>query len=165
MKLVTTPTSIENFREDYFFMSNMYVLENPVDTIYGIQVPTSEHAYQADRFTSFVAHEMVANTDDGIRAKNLARYLLKIGVEQRPDWDFIKVTRMHEINAQKYARNTEIAEKLIATGDKELVEGNVWDDRFWGVSPVGSRDGQNHLGRILMRLRYELQSDQLFEAA
>lgn len=39
----------------------------------------------------------------------------------------------------------------------ELVEGNTWHDTFWGVC---NGKGQNHLGRILMRVRAELRGDE-----
>lgn len=48
---------------------------------------------------------------------------------------------------------------LLETGDEHLVEGNDYQDRFWGC--VKSRDGdwigKNHLGRILMQVRDELK--------
>jgi hypothetical protein len=43
---------------------------------------------------------------------------------------------------------------LLATGDKELIEGNTWGDTFWGVC---NGIGQNHLGKILMAKRTELK--------
>jgi predicted NAD-dependent protein-ADP-ribosyltransferase YbiA (DUF1768 family) len=43
---------------------------------------------------------------------------------------------------------------LLETGDAELVEGNWWDDTFWGVC---NGVGQNNLGKILMDTRRELR--------
>ncbi|MGM9605038.1 MAG: hypothetical protein ACI3XG_08225 [Faecousia sp.] len=37
-----------------------------------------------------------------------------------------------------------------------LEEGNTWHDTFWGVD-AKTRDGENHLGRILMRVRQDLR--------
>lgn len=51
-------------------------------------------------------------------------------------------------------RNPELRDKLVATGDAEIVEGNWWGDKFWGVC---RGVGENHLGKILMRIRTELQ--------
>uniref|UniRef100_UPI00345E83CD NADAR domain-containing protein n=1 Tax=uncultured Duncaniella sp. TaxID=2768039 RepID=UPI00345E83CD len=51
--------------------------------------------------------------------------------------------------------NPALAEKLIATGDAELVEGNYWHDTVWGVC---DGVGENHLGKILMRVREELKN-------
>jgi len=39
---------------------------------------------------------------------------------------------------------------LLQTGDEELIEGNKWGDRFWGVC---KGKGKNNLGKILMKIR------------
>ena len=48
----------------------------------------------------------------------------------------------------------------MATGDAELVEGNTWNDTYWGVC---NGVGHNHLGKILMQVRQELQVKKDFE--
>lgn len=48
--------------------------------------------------------------------------------------------------------------RLLATGSAELIEGNVWNDTFWGVC---RGRGQNHLGRILMEVRDGLRGGSL----
>jgi len=42
---------------------------------------------------------------------------------------------------------------LIATGDTELIEGNDWEDTFWGVC---NGMGENNLGKLLMKVRQSL---------
>ena len=49
----------------------------------------------------------------------------------------------------------EYRQRLLDTGDRELIEGNTWGDRFWGVC---RGEGENKLGRILMRVRDELRA-------
>ena len=44
-------------------------------------------------------------------------------------------------------------QKLIDTGDIELVEVNSWGDTFYGVC---NGVGENHLGKLLMKIRKEL---------
>jgi hypothetical protein len=39
-----------------------------------------------------------------------------------------------------------------------LVEGNRWGDQFWGVD-LRTGLGENHLGKILMKVRDELRSN------
>ena len=54
----------------------------------------------------------------------------------------------------------ELKEKLIATGDAELVEGNRWHDNRRGKCSCEKRqnkEGQNWLGKILMEIRKEIQ--------
>jgi hypothetical protein len=63
---------------------------------------------------------------------------------------------MESLVKEKFTRDTELGAKLVATGDEELVEGNYWGDTFWGVC---RGVGQNHLGKILMKVREELRSN------
>jgi len=55
-------------------------------------------------------------------------------------------------------KQEDLKQMLLDTGDQELVEGNTWNDTFWGVC---RGEGQNNLGKILMKVRMELrqQSD------
>ena len=53
----------------------------------------------------------------------------------------------------KFAHHPELKEKLLATGDAYLEEGNTWGDRIWGVY---QGQGENRLGKILMKIRKEL---------
>lgn len=64
---------------------------------------------------------------------------------------------MREVIGAKFKGGSEeLREMLIATGERELVEGNVWNDTFWGVS-LRTGKGQNQLGKILMEVREELK--------
>ena len=45
--------------------------------------------------------------------------------------------------------------KLIATGDRELIE-DSWRDDFWGWGP--DKDGKNILGKLWMEIREELRA-------
>lgn len=44
---------------------------------------------------------------------------------------------------------------LLATKDAELEEGNTCGDTVWGISPIGSGNGANMLGKLLMQVRDE----------
>lgn len=63
---------------------------------------------------------------------------------------------MEEIVRAKFSQHPELEERLLATGDRKLVEGNPWNDTFQGVD-VRTGKGQNHLGEILMKIRDELK--------
>lgn len=63
---------------------------------------------------------------------------------------------MEDIAWAKFAQKEDLRQLLLETGDMILDEGNTWNDTFWGVD-AKTREGQNHLGRILMRVRKELQ--------
>lgn len=60
---------------------------------------------------------------------------------------------MLQVVRAKFTQNAELADKLLATGDAHLEEGNTWGDRVWGtVNGVGA----NQLGIILMKIRDEI---------
>ena len=61
---------------------------------------------------------------------------------------------MYDICFKKFSQSEELKKKLLDTGDQELIEGNYWNDTFWGVC---EGKGQNHLGKILMQIREELR--------
>lgn len=50
-----------------------------------------------------------------------------------------------------------LATLLLQTGDAELLEGNTWNDRIWGVDSV-TLQGQNYLGKILTDKREQLRN-------
>lgn len=155
--------AVESFRGQYFPFSNMYPLEHAIQADCGIWVPTSEHAYMSARFQDGDVQESVAAAvrvdtatpawRDGLAAKELAYRYMEAGATLAIEDDIAKIALMRRIIEQKLAVNPTIDELLHATGDQEIYEGNNWGDRFWGVSPVGSRDGANHLGAIYMHIR------------
>ena len=56
----------------------------------------------------------------------------------------------------KFRQHPELGNLLIATGDAELIEGNIWRDTYWGVC---NGVGKNRLGELLMQLRNELRQE------
>jgi ribA/ribD-fused uncharacterized protein len=74
-------------------------------------------------------------------------------VSLRKDWEQVKYDIMLDIVRAKFSQNPEIKEKLIATGNTPLEEGNTGGDRIWGT--VNGK-GANNLGKILMKVREEL---------
>ena len=72
----------------------------------------------------------------------------------RPDWEKVKVRLMYEICMCKFMQNPELRDKLLATGESTLIEGNNWGDYFWGKV---NNCGENQLGIILMDVRAKLQ--------
>ena len=77
-------------------------------------------------------------------------------IDLRSDWEEVKNQIMYEIVQAKFNQNPDLKEKLLATGDEHLEEGNTWGDTTWGtVNGIG----ENRLGKILMRVRDELQEE------
>lgn len=137
---------INSFRDEYFFLSNFY--DAPV-TYDGITYRNNEAAFQAQKCTNKNDREQFAMLNPS-QAKHLGR-----AVSLRKDWEQIKITEMRNIVQAKFEQNPDLAAKLVATGEMYLEEGNDWGDRIWGtVDGIGA----NHLGRILMETRAELQN-------
>ena len=78
----------------------------------------------------------------------------------RYDWDEIKGEVMLPIVREKFKQNPDLAEKLLATGNAYLIEGNYWHDNYFGICTCKEchhkGEGKNVLGRILMQVRDEL---------
>lgn len=135
--------TISCFRGENEFLSNMYPC--PI-TYNGLIYQSSESAFQAQKDLS---RSVEFTTITGRSAKSLGKR-----VTLRRDWEAVKVGIMTEIVRAKFTQNEDLKEKLLATGNKTLIEGNAWNDRFWGVC-MGK--GLNTLGRILMDIRKELK--------
>lgn len=131
------------------FLSNFY--RSPV-AMFGITYQTGEHAFQAFKASNMKDHMIIANAKHPSVAKKLGRTC-----ELRPDWEAVKYDVMVAVLRAKFSVGSELAEKLLATGDAMLVEGTDWNDRVWGVS-LPSRQGRNWLGMLLMARRAELRS-------
>lgn len=136
---------INQFRGETRWLSNFH--ENPI-TYEGITYPTAEHAFQAAKVLDETTRKMFAALPKPGDAKRMG-----MTVRLRPNWDAIKIGIMEDINRLKF-QDPALKAQLLATGDQELVEGNNWNDQFWGVC---EGVGCNHLGRILMKVRKELK--------
>ena len=63
---------------------------------------------------------------------------------------------MEEIVRIKF-KDEDLRKLLLATCTEELVEGNNWGDKFWVVC---DGQGRNELGKILMKVRREIQLEE-----
>ena len=79
------------------------------------------------------------------------------GITQLPHIDRIRA--MRDLLAQKFS-DPVLRKRLAATAPLDLIEGNTWGDRFWGVY---EGEGENWLGRLLMEIRdaVETTSDRI----
>lgn len=134
---------ITNFDDEHLFLSNFY--ESKI--VYkGLEFESSEAAYQSQKDPQREGEFIHLKPMD---AKNLAR---KVTI--REDWDHVKDLIMEMIVREKFNQNKDLAQKLIQTGNATLIEGNYWKDTYWGVY---QNVGKNKLGKILMKVRKELQ--------
>jgi predicted NAD-dependent protein-ADP-ribosyltransferase YbiA (DUF1768 family) len=63
---------------------------------------------------------------------------------------------MRDLIRIKFSKDP-LKSRLLNTGDSELIEGNWWGDKFWGVDER-TGVGKNNLGKILMEIREELKT-------
>lgn len=139
--------SITDFhKEGYEFLSNFY--ETNVE-YRGLVYGSNEAAFQAQKCLTEAEKILFTEFSPG-KSKGIGRH-----VTLRPDWEEVKLGFMEEIVRAKFTQHPELAIKLLATGDKVLVEGNRWGDIYWGVD-IRTGQGQNNLGKILMKIREEL---------
>jgi predicted NAD-dependent protein-ADP-ribosyltransferase YbiA (DUF1768 family) len=74
-------------------------------------------------------------------------------VDLRIDFIEVKLGIMEQLLTAKFS-DKPMRQKLMATGNQQLVEGNDWKDLFWGVC---DGVGENHLGQLLMKVRDQLR--------
>ena len=114
--------------------------------------PSVEHYYQAQKFADPQLRKSIRQAAKPVIAKNLADQN-KAAI--RPDWDAVKDEVMYRAVSRKFALHQELRELLLATGEEDIVE-SAPTDYYWGVGREGT--GQNRLGKIIERIRAELQS-------
>lgn len=135
--------TIEKFDGDYRFLSNFHPVPIILDDVV---YPTVENAFQAAKTLDKDMRLAFLFVSPGT-SKRLGR-----NVELRADWQDVKLSIMHDLLKQKFTL-PDLRVSLLATGDATLIEGNDWDDIFWGVC---RGVGENHLGKLLMQVRTEI---------
>lgn len=138
---------INSFDGKYRFLSNFYKIG--VFTYNEVQYDTTENAFQASKTLDKLKRLEIADMTPG-QSKRAGRE-----VEMRSDWDVVKLQVMEDILTIKF-NQPKLRELLLVTGDEELIEGNTWNDIFWGVC---DGVGENHLGKILMKIRSRLNKE------
>lgn len=118
----------------------------------GKTYPSSEHFYQAHKATSEEDHELIRRAKGCKACKNLAHE-----IEMRPDWEGLKFSIMLAALRLKVQQYEFIREKLLETGDQEIIEDSPYDE-VWGSGRNGQ--GMNLLGKAWMQVREELRSDE-----
>jgi len=113
--------------------------------------PTAEHAYMAAKLSDHEAKEAIRNARSPQMAKELANVTYKD--IRDPEWENKKLSIMEDVIRTKLSQHPEVRQALQDSGDEEIVEDSP-TDYFWGEGKDGS--GQNHLGKLWMKLRAEL---------
>ena len=157
--MCVTCTPIDKFRGPNAFLSNFWIEPFEFD---GRIVSTGEHAFQAAKCKpgdeEIRERVLTAGRADGNPSPTLAKRMGR-NVPLRSDWSEVRIDVMREVLAAKFAAASPLAERLLATGEAELIEGNTWRDTFWGCTRDndGNLAGQNWLGILLMERRAALR--------
>lgn len=148
-----TPDRVLFYENDFYPLSNFsaFKLRWKSRTF-----DTSEAAYHWEKFYLGAVSDGVYVRDAIMGAKS-AHDAFKLAEQfkslRRPDWDDVKVSIMRDILRSKAEQHEYVRRKLLATGNRELIE-DSWRDDFWGWGP--NRDGKNMLGKLWMGIRAEL---------
>ena len=135
---------IDKFRGSFAFLSNMSECDI---TINGYNFNSLENAYQSCKCKNPEDIKLFLNITP-VEAKILGNKITK-----RDDWDSIKLNIMETLVYQKFSKNEKLKFLLLMTGNEKLIERNQYGDTFWGVC---NGTGENHLGKILMKVRQQL---------
>lgn len=131
------------FRNEYWFLSNMYECELSVN---GMKFKSLESAFQAFKSKDLEERKRFCDLN-GFESKKLGRR-----IKLRSDWNEIKLEVMKRLIEIKFKKDNYLGKKLMEVKG-EIVEENNWGDRYWGVC---DGKGENWLGKLLMNRRDEL---------
>jgi ribA/ribD-fused uncharacterized protein len=141
---------------DHGFLCNFHPCLIQTETPHGKRIIAGsvESAYQAHKTKDEDEFLRIVTARAG-EAKTLGNATKLI----RPDWDTVKFGVMEDLLRKKFMRGSTLARQLRETGDDELIEGTTWHDVIWGICLCETHNGEgdNHLGKLLMKRRAELR--------
>lgn len=132
---------IDSFRGEFSFLSNFFIEPDRTHV---------EGEFQAEKTFDLRDKVAILSQPEPGPAKKIGRR-----VTLRADWEDVKVEVMRSLVLRKFLDHERLSERLVETGDAQLIEGNHWGDTFWGVC---NQEGKNTLGLILMEIRALIKS-------
>ncbi|KAF8945634.1 hypothetical protein BGZ47_002289 [Haplosporangium gracile] len=134
----------------YGEFSNFYYAPITID---GLEWPTTEHYFQAQKFAHIEDKQYV----ELVRISKTPSDAAKLGRNRsfplRPDWEEIKDDVMRDCVLQKFLQHPNLTEVLMRTGDRYLNE-HTRNDSYWADG--GNGTGKNMLGVVLMETRAKI---------
>jgi ribA/ribD-fused uncharacterized protein len=137
-----------SFSGENEFLSNFYACNIRMS---GKVFYSAEQAYHYHKLARLADRNEIVRLADPMKAKKFSRKC-----EIIPDWDAIRTGIMFMVILAKFQQNGYLMNDLVKTAPALLIEGNHWNDTYWGCVWRGDRDGwvgENHLGRLLMIVR------------
>ena len=145
--------TINKFEGDYRFLSNFYQYDFEYD---GIVYHNAETAFQAQKCKTIEDKKIFSLIKNPVIAKRKGRVIKDLDVDK---WNKESAIIMENILRVKFSV-PELKNKLLATGDSILIEGNKWHDNKWGAcicEKCKNKKKENILGNILMKIRDEIK--------
>ncbi len=155
-------STIKEFVGEYEFLNNDFLVSIKINNVF---FPSITHYYYASRCKNVPDYKKVLAISDCKLIKKIAEKY-----EIKPDWDKKRLNVMlNGLKAKfKFKRKkrkiifSELAKKLLLTDNIYLINGNHNGDLFWGID-LRTDEGQNYLGRLLMRIREDLKKKKINE--
>lgn len=149
--------AIKDFNSPEFsFLSNRFPYNT--DNVYAIYIEfeglvftSVEAAYQAAKTRDFTIRQKLQK----MSPLEVREYAVAKQLKLRSDWEEIREKVMRNLVWQKFYGNKELREKLLSTGDAELIKENDEGDTYWGMC---NGEGENRIGKILMDVRKKLRN-------
>jgi len=150
-------------RDAFGFLSHFY--PSPIE-LDGWIWPCVEYFYQAQKSSDRDYRRAIMEAESPGKVKRLAAnpditgksgkhsWFRAHGKSPRADWHQVKLDIMRRADLAKYTQNPALRERLLATGDAELVEDSP-SEPFWGIGSDGN--GANWAGRVIMEVRAALR--------
>jgi ribA/ribD-fused uncharacterized protein len=142
---------IDSFTGYFEFLHNNFL--TPV-YFEGFLYPSVTHAYHAARSSDENTRKAILNADSFHTVAKIARR-----IEDPQNWQMERTKIMERLVRDKFRRSKELQEKLKATENRELImsyEDETSGNLFWGMV---KEKGQNQLGRILMKVREDINNN------
>ena len=139
---------IKEFQGEYRWLSNFAYADVVLD---GVTYRSVEHAYMAAKSLDKEWRFFCKNAERAGDVKRASR-----GIILRDDWENVKTDVMYQLLKQKY-NLPRYQSLLLATGDEYIQEGNMWNDKFWGVC-LKTGKGENVLGKLIMKIRDDIKA-------
>jgi ribA/ribD-fused uncharacterized protein len=151
------------FDGEYKFLSNFsrygFFWAHPALPL--VYWPTVEHAYQAAKTLDRERAWAIRTAPRPGEAKRMGndRNLTALRQDWEPDYKF---EVMLELLRLKFSES-DLRQKLLATENRTLIEGNTWHDNIFGVCVCSScrkenKSARNMLGKLLEQVRAEIAS-------
>ena len=115
--------------------------------------PTVEQYYQSSLFNNPDIQERIRELPSALSAIKYTKWRF---LQKKSDWKKLRQVLMTRAVYTKCKTYPHIAEALLNTGDKRLVENSAYD-YFWGCGR--DRRAENTYGKVLMNVRDKLRQE------